>query len=256
MKNIIFNIIIASFIISTFVACEKETFAPIDTEVFQVEQSGSCDQTDAVKNLYMEDASWLAIQLAAFDAVPNNSISIPEDDYTTAMNALMAIYNATDIPARDSVFNIYDIHATPTTTLDRLLIGVDDSFEWVQALAEGNTTTGNATIDNLMATYELEVVEYSSMLKFAAIKSNKPLNIDLLATVFADINGVTYTEKEPTVGEGNNIDIRPTEAGMEVTFSVGYGDCPSGCISNRYWSFTVEPGCNVTYNGSYGDPAP
>ena len=40
----------------------------------------------------------------------------------------------------------------------------------------------------------------------------------------------------------------------QLTYSHGWGDCPSGCIHRRYWQFNVYPDCSVEFVTSYGDP--
>ena len=47
-----------------------------------------------------------------------------------------------------------------------------------------------------------------------------------------------------------------TEAGFTVTFEVGWGDCPSGCIDRHGWTFGVTRDGAVTLVDDRGSPVP
>jgi hypothetical protein len=42
--------------------------------------------------------------------------------------------------------------------------------------------------------------------------------------------------------------------GYHVTITVGWGDCPSGCINEHVWDFEVSADGQVTLIGESGDP--
>jgi carboxypeptidase family protein len=44
--------------------------------------------------------------------------------------------------------------------------------------------------------------------------------------------------------------------GYTVTFQVGWGDCPSGCINNHTWTFAVSKDGAVTIVSQNGQPVP
>jgi ABC-type transport system substrate-binding protein len=44
--------------------------------------------------------------------------------------------------------------------------------------------------------------------------------------------------------------------GYHVTITVGWGDCPSGCIDSHVWDFEVSADGQVTLLGESGDPIP
>jgi len=49
---------------------------------------------------------------------------------------------------------------------------------------------------------------------------------------------------------------RETGDGYTVTFQVGWGDCPAGCINNHTWTFTVSKAGAVTITAESGQPVP
>jgi hypothetical protein len=42
--------------------------------------------------------------------------------------------------------------------------------------------------------------------------------------------------------------------GYHVTITIGWGDCPSGCIDEHVWDFEVSADGQVTFLGESGDP--
>ncbi len=56
------------------------------------------------------------------------------------------------------------------------------------------------------------------------------------------------------IGGGNNIVLDTVAAGVTLTYHVGWGDCPAGCIFDRSWTFLIKPDCSVEFVGVAGDP--
>lgn len=46
------------------------------------------------------------------------------------------------------------------------------------------------------------------------------------------------------------------DGGFRITFVVGWGDCPAGCIDKHQWIFDVTADGAVTLAGESGPPAP
>jgi hypothetical protein len=44
------------------------------------------------------------------------------------------------------------------------------------------------------------------------------------------------------------------DGGYQVTITIGWGDCPSGCINEHVWDFEVSADGEVTLLGESGDP--
>lgn len=61
---------------------------------------------------------------------------------------------------------------------------------------------------------------------------------------------VESAEPDNIIGGGNGIQYNSGT----YTFSLGWGDCPSGCINNHYWEFNVIRYSIVTLIREYGTP--
>src|SRR5881397_4386632 len=104
---------------------------------------------------YLEDANRLALR----DLLANgfSEVPIPEDAVQPYYNALVLVYNATALPARDTVVDVYRIHTFPAPTTRSLMLQLFGSEAWVQRLARREVPTGEATVDSLLARYSLSI---------------------------------------------------------------------------------------------------
>ncbi|MBK9593343.1 MAG: hypothetical protein IPO32_18210 [Crocinitomicaceae bacterium] len=74
-----------------------------------------------------------------------DTIHIPQTHVDTILNALIAVYNATSLPARDTVVTIYGITAQNYPTVDGIYVQVDTTAAWSDSLDNGIIPTGNFT---------------------------------------------------------------------------------------------------------------
>lgn len=44
--------------------------------------------------------------------------------------------------------------------------------------------------------------------------------------------------------------------GFQIEITIGWGDCPAGCINKHHWTFTVAPDAAITLVSETGDPLP
>ncbi len=214
---------------------------------------------DSIRSIYREDAARLALRDLQKDSVAKNTkIEIPEEQIQLYYAGLIRVYRATTLIERDSVVAIFKIHTFPYPEMRSLLVAVDSSKEWTRAWRNGQRLTGNPQIDELMERYALEFDRYYSWpnLQLTVIRSPKPLNIFALGRSFAKVSGVVYAEPNGVCCDGNNITASIESELLKYVFSLGYGDCPAGCISRRYWEFHVGYDGSVKFARSYGSPPP
>ncbi len=248
MKKLLY--IITALIL--FSSCEKNTISPDENPLLSERQN--CEQSDLVKNIYAADAAKLAVELMKHDEINISNIQIPVEYYQQAMDALMVVYNAKDIEARDLVIDTYNIHTLPSPS--RFMVSLNTAYPWTSNWIHGNPKTGNDTVDQLLQNNNIKVVEYFNFIKTVVLEVQSPINTAALLNTLTSIGGIERVEYEQTSGDGNDIEVRVFEDYLEMTYSLGYGDCPSGCRFRTYWQFKVYPDCSIEYVGEFGDPAP
>ena len=219
---------------------------------------------DSVEARYREDAARLALRYlyAQDEEAADEQVELPEPLVTSLYNALARVYEARDLPERDSVVTLYEIHTFPNPAMRSLIVAVDSTAGWVEAWRRGQRLTGQRRIDALVERYDLRLEAFYrwSWSHTAVLGTAEPLNLRALARLFDPVPGVAYAEPNGYIGGGNDITAEAGgvggEAFWEIGYSVGYGDCPAGCIARRAWTFRVYADGDVRYLGASGSPLP
>jgi len=58
------------------------------------------------------------------------------------------------------------------------------------------------------------------------------------------------------IGQASWYEVTARDDGWAVTVRIGWGDCPSGCIHQHRWTFSVSSAGGVTPTGESGDALP
>lgn len=66
----------------------------------------------------------------------------------------------------------------------------------------------------------------------------------------AEIDALEDTS-DPVIGVSENIFVIDRPAGWNLVFWEGSGDCPSGCLNDHYWYFSVEASGEIEFTGEY-----
>lgn len=250
MKNLSSLIII--FIFFSFFSCEKNS-SPIGEIPSEISSSDDSNIPDSIRSLYRTDAARLALRHVFQNKLPDTaSVNIPEHLIESFYSGLIHIYNCKKIQSIETITKIWSVHTYPYISLYLLVIGIDTSYSWTKQWENGFTITGNDTIDSLLIEYELELGRHS-IYQTAILKANKPLNMKALGKMFERISGIRYAEPDGFVGSGNDIEANLESSCIRYIFSIGWGDCLSGCIHRHFWEYTVSSVGEVKYFGSYGD---
>ena len=208
-----------------------------------------------LREAYREDATRLALR----DLLNGGftEITIPNEPVQLYYDALVLVYNATILPARDTVADVYRIHTFPSPTTRSLLLELFGTEAWVQRLARREVPTGEPTVDSLLARYALSVGSVYTMHDgdiLITLGPPQPLNVQALALLFRGITGVRFSEPNGVLGDGNNIAGSVSESRVLLDYSVGSGDCPAGCTGRRFYHFAVHDDGTVEYLGASGSP--
>jgi hypothetical protein len=255
MKMKLFKIFFLFLLLSFLQTCDT---VESDKGYIQIKAGDDSLIPDSVKTEMREDAARLTLNdVYSNPTQKENLIILPGDIVESYYRGFVHIYNAENLPARDSVVEKYKIHTIHVPQTHFLIVAFDSTKEWAQEWKNGHRLTGNQQIDFLMETYGLELSEYYSFPWHHAVKlfSVKPLNIYALSKKFEPIEGVIYAEPMGVCCDGSDI-----KGGIEdyirYEFSYKWGDCPAGCLYSHYWFFHVKFDGTVEFIGSYGDPLP
>jgi len=227
-------------------ACKKDETLPISTPKCSLDEPGY--------SLYLFDAELLIMWRLWDEQLPElDSIRLPQQDIERMAEALIAVYESTDILAQaDTVINIYEIHRLSELSTRDISITTDTTTIWDDnSWAIGNLLTGNPDVDALLTEYELN---YHYYLDFpwgntTGFETSTGLNMLALKYAFEEIEGVKYADLGSSF-DGNNIELMEFEENIVLRYSVGWGHCPAGCTIRYYWEFKVNKNCEVTFTDS------
>ena len=100
----------------------------------QIVQS-SCEAPDSIIQLYRDDADALTLERFYLNNYSYaDSIHIPTIYSDTTLDALIAVYNATSIPERDSIVNLYNIHVDASVSIKSFSLVADSNLNWMKKL--------------------------------------------------------------------------------------------------------------------------
>jgi hypothetical protein len=212
---------------------------------------------EELRTAYRTDAARLTLRgLIERDDPALNEIELPPGEVERYYAALIRVYNLRH-RARDAVVETYTIHTSPRPSVHYLdLVLAPPS--WAKAWRLGERLTGDPAVDSLVVRYDLRVEFYYDGASFGhlvTVFSPRAINIAALAKRFGVIDGVRYANSQQVIGDGNDI-VAERRVGLELEYSVGYGDCLAGCIYRHWWMFQVNDDGSVLFRGSGGDPPP
>ncbi|MGN6568558.1 MAG: T9SS type A sorting domain-containing protein [Flavipsychrobacter sp.] len=218
----------------------------------------SCSAPDSVLQMYRRDAQGLALQrIIRFNSPYADSVLIPDQWTDSILRAMVAVYNATILTARDSVAKYYQIHSyLSDLSLKGHDIAVDKAVSWVADIKSGTFPTHNDSVNKLMLKYGLHEKSYSEIpgdpLIYIYFTSDSNCNVRGLDSAWNKIYPIeVYLSLH---GDGSEIFVDTiTSTYVQLDYRYSCGDCPSGCTANRHWQFKIYNDCSVEYLGSKGD---
>lgn len=258
MKKILSIFLLNCLII--IIGCENDSNPNLSSSKYlnkKIENVNYSSIPDSIINLYNFYSGILAVREMANDPKLNEStIEIPIELKNLFFNALCQVYNSTNLPARNLVVNVYKIGVFPTPSTQDFYIEVDTNEIWVKTLIINRVQSGNSSIDNLISQYSLNFIRYYNFNNFQGIlfSSSRQLNLNPLLNILKSINGVKSAYTDGVFGDGSNITAEIFTDFIELVYSYGYGDCPSGCIHKHYWKFRVYYDGVVEFVNEWGDP--
>jgi hypothetical protein len=119
---------------------------------------------------------------------------------------------------------------------------------WKAAWDSGRLQTGNAAIDSLGAYYGLTTVKWFSR-SYYTLSFSRAADMQKLAARYMQA-GSPWAGACAVLGDGDRIWLSHKNNGWQFVFSLGWGDCPSGCTARCYWYVEVDSNGHASFVGS------
>jgi len=168
-----------------------------------------------------------------------------------------AIFQAEDIAEVDTVFNIYCINSNyfsyDSTFYNSMQFEfqLDTAVAWTENWINGSNMSGDSTIDSTLANIDYYTF---SLLGITLMQLNTAANYAYLEQFFSMQPGILEVTFQPSfIGSGSFITYSLVDNIKYYDFQLGWGDCPSGCINRRTFSFSVDESCLVTFLEASGN---
>ena len=223
--------------------------------LFSQTVQSTCTAPASVVTLYKKDAYRLAVRRCFTSHLPyKDSVRIDPVLFNTYLRALLAVYNATALPARDTVCKYFPVHTLVSPDLNTLMIEADSSKSWMHDFKNYVFPTSNATINNLLSKHSFTQTSYLVFngADLVSFNSDSSWNINALANKFGAIPGVLYASSNVFSLDGWDLTDSINPNYTTLIYKMAWGDCPSGCIDHKYWKFRIYNDCSVSYAGSIG----
>lgn len=203
---------------------------------------------------YREDAARLAVrELLTTTQTGERGAEIPQDRIDYYFGLLSKVYWMT--VESDTIPNLSVIHTFKTPNLKKVLVVLEKDSPFKENWSKGVTMTSNLYLNQLIAKHKLTIENYreSALGPTLLLVSPTFLNTPELAFLVKNFESIRHAEAEGMAGDGNDITWgSDSKNAMALKFSIGAGDCPSGCIQRKTWVFYVMPDGSINYMGTRG----
>jgi hypothetical protein len=212
--------------------------------------SSDCTAPALLASTYYNDVRDMALaRIYAIRSADTVRISIPDIYCDTILQGLAAIYHTGTTLQADSIFDAYCIHACPYGNLKfKFDLHVDNSHASEWSWGPG-VTPADTTLSNLMMSHGFTITSTGADpvltgAELINISTDSAVNPKAFIDSLNNFPGLLLAEATPVPGDGNHITYQKSNF-QNYSFTLGFGDCPSGCTSKKIWTYTVDSACNV-----------
>lgn len=232
-------------------------FLGVSLRSFSQGVSVRCNLIDSCAYKYVDDACRLAIRHTfRVNGTYKDSGMIDQQLRDRYLKALIAVYNSTNIPARDTVISWLNIHTLSSQpTLREFGIQADSNLIWMKNFRNNVIPCGQATIDAVMQKYGMQKTHYSTY-PFGSqhlVRLNASFNFNSLPVgvyLMQQVPGISLAGSFYSGGDGIDIWDSLNVNFVELVYYYRWGDCIAGCMYYKYWIFRVYNDCTVEYRGT------
>ena len=231
----------------------RQSFGPSEPEFPIISAADDSQLSDSLKIVFKENAARLALHYLYETDSCFAEIDIPRNITRSLYNAQLHIYQNSQLPTVDTVFNIYGIKTFPFPVLHEFFIGISVFVPWITNFLNGNHPTGNSIADSLINKYKL-YFKSSLRNEWYLIRTDTAINTKEMSELFSVLPGIMYAEPIGYVGDGSDVTVAVlNDSEIQFSYLLKWGDCPSGCIYRHFWRFNINENGGVDFAGSGGD---
>ena len=229
--------------------------------IFSIEiLSQNCEVPDVLLDNYEKDVKHLTLlRMEQFNAPELGDVEISELWQDTIWKGLAAIFNS-DSDERDQVFDQYCIHQNSWTSSNynrisnSIYVKLDTSASWFQNWENETITTNDSFLDSLFIQFGFDSVRFTfPIINVFSLYTDEYLNLEAFSELIEMNDNIVYAERITGAGDYSEIIYNYIGEEQFFDFTIGWGDCPSGCIFQQTWSFKIDELCNVTFLGIQAD---
>jgi hypothetical protein len=205
--------------------------------------------------LYYKDAAFIELGQINKDHLRKyEQVKLNENNIQSHYEDLLKIYNNSYSVSNSFFENIDKIHTHCTHILYNISASVDTNKLWAEQWLNGDHYTGIMGIDSLIEKYNLDIFINKRRNRYdITIKSNDPINHAALIQKLENTEEFRYVEPDAVIGGGNKISMDFMNNYKIYKYSLGWGDCPSGCIYHHYWKIKIDND-KIFLLEEFGDP--
>ncbi|MEM1322697.1 MAG: T9SS type A sorting domain-containing protein [Bacteroidota bacterium] len=233
-------------------------FLGLSGGMYAQQVNSSCEASDSIRNLYQRDAALMALRTPPQGAHHRSFFpdSILEENI---LDALVAVYNAVELPPRDEVTTLYNIKINNYRFPEALKLRIDGNLDILPELGLEDFLLNVQSLDSLAQLYQLQLTDVQAEGEdyLVTLTLNKVLDVKALVALINDeIDGVEVIEELQATGtEYADIFYDSFSDYEELRYSLSWGSgCPDNCQKEHSWRFRIHADCSVEFIEQSGDP--
>jgi hypothetical protein len=205
---------------------------------------------DSFKTFFWEESNRIALRrFVETNSKFADEILIPPDTANIYYFALVNIYLEYDLPARDSVMEMYTFNPYPDYCLHDIIITLYGTESWTDNWLNYSTTTHIDKIDNLFSKYNMYISRLSDWRDSIGYLYFL-FSTDQIINTLALTNKLKLSNKFKSVGAGSangTLGFPDRILGTLSDNSIIIEFVKGGCTSTHRWIFKVSFDGNVEY---------
>lgn len=230
MKNRVLSILL--FGVCLLYACDSETTAIFPTQIIQDSRV-----SDSIFEILLDDAKLICMDFYTNQEMEELlEIEFKEYHFAPILAALQTVY-LDSISTASSDIRKYNVHALCPEQLHKSLITVDTTSENFNSW-KAYGFSDNLKLDLLIDEHKLQLDSIRE--EQYLIHTETGINQESLVRELVKFPFINKAQSVNCIGDGSQIEIVYFNPDfIQLIYSYGWGDCPSGCISRHYWELGI-----------------